>query len=626
MTRYSFDKNRVEAEKLFALEQLLNEVFGPDQIIIRSTKLEILDMIGSDDPEQRLSALEKIVFYDAGYVGDGTTEERIDTLMAEIGEMIARRSIEDRLEKMITDKMQEKQDDYYREIKLQVLKEQSGPENAETGKKLDHIRKLSARRLGGNALDRLRPSGLREIVGQDRAVSALLGKLASPYPQHVIVYGPPGVGKTSAARLVLEEAKKIASSAFGADAPFVEVDGTTLRWDPRETTNPLLGSVHDPIYQGAKRDLAETGIPEPKPGLVSEAGGGVLFIDEIGEMDPILLNKLLKVLEDKKVTFESSYYDPADPMVPEYIRVMFEEGLPADFILIGATTRDASELNPALRSRCGEVYFDPLSPEDIVAILHDAAGRLGIRLDDDAAELIAEYTVDGRKAVNILADAFGLLTYNQRDHKTKRRTIKRKMVEEVLRNARMIPYSRDLPKGASSAVGKINGLGVCGFLGSVLEIEAVTFPAKEPGKGQIRFNETAGSMAKDSVFNASSVYRLLTGEDLSDYDVHVNIVGGGNIDGPSAGLAVFLAIYSSLKELPIPQDLAVTGEISVRGKVCPVGGIAEKLYGAARSGLGRVFLPRENENEIPQGMKLLKVRSFENVADVVSALFEKEIS
>ena len=626
MTRYSFDKTRVEAEKLFALEQLLNEVFGPDQIIIRSTKLEILDLIGSDDPEQRLAALEKIVFYDAGYVGSGTTEERIDTLMAEIGEMIARRSIEDRLEKMITDKMQEKQDDYYREIKLQVLKEQSGPENVETGKKLDHIRKLSARRLGGNALDRLRPSGLREIVGQDRAVNALLGKLASPYPQHVIVYGPPGVGKTSAARLVLEEAKKIASSAFGADAPFVEVDGTTLRWDPRETTNPLLGSVHDPIYQGAKRDLAETGIPEPKPGLVSEAGGGVLFIDEIGEMDPILLNKLLKVLEDKKVTFESSYYDPADPMVPEYIRVMFEEGLPADFILIGATTREASELNPALRSRCGEVYFDPLSPEDIVTILHDAAGRLGIRLDDDAAELIAEYTVDGRKAVNILADAFGLMTYNQRDHKTKRRTIKRKMVEEVLRNARMIPYSRDLPKGASSAVGKINGLGVCGFLGSVLEIEAVTFPAKEPGKGQIRFNETAGSMAKDSVFNASSVYRLLTGEDLSDYDVHVNIVGGGNIDGPSAGLAVFLAIYSSLKELPLPQDLAVTGEISVRGKVCPVGGIAEKLYGAARSGLGRVFLPKENENEIPQGMKSLKVRSFENVADVVSALFDKEIS
>ncbi len=626
MSQHISDKNQAEAGKLFALEALLNDVFGPDQIIIRSTKLEILDLIGSADPEQRLSALEKIVFYDAGYTGSGTMEQRIDALMAEIGDMIARRNMEDRLEKMITDKMQEKQDDYYREIKLQVLKEQSGPENAETDKKLRYIQTLSKRRLGGNALDRLRPSSLSEIVGQDRAVSALLAKLASPYPQHVIVYGPPGVGKTSAARLVLEEAKKMASSAFGADAPFVEVDGTTLRWDPRETTNPLLGSVHDPIYQGAKRDLAETGIPEPKPGLVSEASGGVLFIDEIGEMDPILLNKLLKVLEDKKVTFESSYYDPADKMVPEYIRIMFEQGLPADFILIGATTRESAELNPALRSRCGEVYFDPLSPEDVVSILHDAAARLGIKVEDDAANLIAEYTVDGRKAVNILSDAVGLLTYRQRELKTKRKTIKRKMVEEVLRNARMTPYRREKSKDTPMAVGKINGLGVYGFLGSVLEIEAVTFPAKEAGKGHIRFNETAGSMAKDSVFNASSVYRLLTGEDLSDYDIHVNIVGGGNIDGPSAGLAVFLAIYSSLKELPIPQDLAVTGEISLRGKVCPVGGISEKLYGASRAGLNRVFLPEENESEIPQEIKGLKIRSFAHVSNVVSALFGKEIN
>jgi ATP-dependent Lon protease len=101
----------------------------------------------------------------------------------------------------------------------------------------------------------------------------------------------------------LEEAKKLQFTPFKEEASFVEVDGTTLRWDPREVTNPLLGSVHDPIYQGARRDLAEGGVPEPKLGLVTEAHGGVLFIDEIGEMDPMLQNKLLKVLEDKRVSF-----------------------------------------------------------------------------------------------------------------------------------------------------------------------------------------------------------------------------------------------------------------------------------------------------------------------------------
>jgi len=91
-------------------------------------------------------------------------------------------------------------------------------------------------------------------------------------------------------------------------------------------TNPLLGSVHDPIYQGAKRDLADSAVPEPKLGLVTEAHGGILFIDEIGELDLLLQNKLLKVLEDKRVRFDSSYYDPSDPNVPKYIKKLFEEG------------------------------------------------------------------------------------------------------------------------------------------------------------------------------------------------------------------------------------------------------------------------------------------------------------
>ena len=116
---------------------------------------------------------------------------------------------------------------------------------------------------------------------------------------------------------------------------------------------------------------------------------------------------------------------------------------------------------------------------------------------------------------------------------------------ETIQISRLSPYVT-VKASDESELGKIFGLGVSGFVGSVLEIEAVCFPAAEKGKGRLRFNETAGSMTKDSVFNAASVVRLITGMDISDYDVHVNVIGGGKIDGPSAGVAITLAVISYL--------------------------------------------------------------------------------
>ncbi len=121
-------------------------------------------------------------------------------------------------------------------------------------------------------------------------------------------------------------------------------------------------------------------------------------------------------------------------------------------------------------------------------------------------------------------------------------------------------------------------------LGSIIEIEAVAFPASQAKKGTIRFNDTAGTMAKDSVFNATSVLRATTGVDIADFDLHINVVGGGNIDGPSAGLAIFLALYSAVTKTPLPQDVAMTGELSIQGKVRAVGGIVEKTLRGAPGG------------------------------------------
>ena len=516
---------------------------------------------------------------------------------------------------------------------------------------------------------------------------------------------------------MLEAAKKRAVSPFGESAPFVETDGTTLRWDPRDMTNPLLGSVHDPIYQGAQKSLADSGVPEPKPGLVTEAHGGILFIDEIGEMDEMLQNKLLKVLEDKRAYFESAYYDPDDKRVPPYIKKLFEEGAPADFVLIGATTRDADHINPALRSRCAEIYFEPLTPAHILRIVENAARRLHVTLGEGVAELISEYTIEGRKAINILADAYSLAVNRLTDPEIEEivsretnsadegigggrvsglqkkqglkmaapdtapakpesgETVSRETIEdegdskqglksdaadavpdtivssgavsretiggnsealralsvvvtkddiyEVVQVSRLYPFGR---KKASDtpAVGRVFGLGVAGFLGSIIEIEAVAFPAAEKGKGTVRFNETAGSMAKDSVFNAAAVMRRLTGRDLHDYDIHVNVIGGGNIDGPSAGTAILTAIVSAVTGAPIRQDVAVTGEISLQGEIKPVGGVFEKAYGARQAGITTLIIPWENEKDIPEEHLGLDIRRLKHAEEAFDVLFAND--
>jgi ATP-dependent Lon protease len=128
-------------------------------------------------------------------------------------------------------------------------------------------------------------------------------------------------------------------------------------------------------------------------------------------------------------------------------------------------------------------------------------------------------------------------------------------------------------------------------------------------------------MAKDSVFNAASVIRRLTGENLSDYDIHVNIVGGGNIDGPSAGAAIVCVIMSAIKQKPIRQDIAVTGEISVRGRIKPVGGVFEKIYGAKQAGITKVVIPYENLEDVPGDTDGIEIIAAADIEQVIQAVF-----
>ena len=610
-----------------ALYEVLATTLGTDKMVLRAGKLNALKLMRSSLLPERILALQRLVFEDPTLERlpqPGKYREVIAEIEDGLADLVAQRSVEDKIDSKVSLKMAERHQEYLKDLKLEAIREDGGPETPATKKKLDDLVALDGRRLAASALQLLRPAVLADVVGQQSAIASLLAKISSPFPQHVILYGPPGVGKTTVARLALEVAKTRGYTPFAADAPFVEASGATLRWDPRETTNPLLGSVHDPIYQGSRREFAEGGIPEPKLGLVTKAHGGVLFIDELGEMDGILQTKLLKVLEDKRFTFESSYYDPGDPAVPAYVKKLFEDGAPADFVLIGATTRDPSEIDPAIRSRCAEVYFEPLTESQVRAIVVGAAKRLGVKLARNVPPTIASYTIEGRKAVQILADAHGHALYREYSATGARKTspvvtIVENDVTTVVQTGRLVPHTPVRAKRGKT-IGKTLGLGVAHHVGSLIEFEALAFPAHEPRKGSTRFNDTAGSMAKDSVFNAYSVIRTIANVDPLDFDVHVNVVGGGNIDGPSAGLAIFLASYSAITKTPLPQDVAMTGELSIAGHIRPVGGIVEKLYAARQAGMRMMLVPRENARDIDAKIDDIEVVFVAKVEDAFEAL------
>ena len=287
-------------------------------------------------------------------------------------------------------------------------------ENDESKNKAENLNRMRHISLSKPLSEQTRPNGIEEIVGQDNGIRLLKAALCGSNPQHIIIYGPPGVGKTAAARVALDEAKKSEGTPFAKNAPFIEADATIMRYDERSIADPLIGSVHDPIYQGAGA-YGNIGIPEPKEGAVSKAHGGVLFIDEIGELQHMQMNRLLKVLEDRKVIFESSYYSSSNKKIPTYIHDIFQNGMPADFRLIGATTRTPEEIPEAIRSRCVEVYFNALTREDIEKILTNSAKKAGIQTDDGVVELISLYSSSGRDAIKILQTVTNTVRMENRD-------------------------------------------------------------------------------------------------------------------------------------------------------------------------------------------------------------------
>ncbi|NRT77006.1 ATP-dependent protease LonB [Clostridium beijerinckii] len=501
----------------------------------------------------------------------------------------------------------------------------------ENTKELNNLNRLRQISLSKPLTEKSRPSSFDEVIGQEKGIKALKAALCGPNPQHVIIYGPPGVGKTAAARLVLEEARKSKLSPFTEKSKFVELDATTLRFDERGIADPLIGSVHDPIYQGAG-SLGIAGIPQPKAGAVTKAHGGVLFLDEIGELHPIELNKLLKVLEDRKVFLDSSYYSSEDANMPKYIKEVFDNGLPADFRLIGATTRAPHEIIPAIRSRCVEIFFRALLPEEIEKIAENCVDKVGLQISKDGVEEVSKYCTNGREVINLIQLASGIAINEDRSE------ITLDDIKWVLENGQYNKIiSNKIP--SQSRVGVVNGLAVYGAnIGMLMPLE-VSCKKVTGRRGELKItgiveeeeitNNNKKIKMKSTAF--ASVQNVLTVLDnLFDlstdrYDIHVNISGGIPVDGPSAGISIATAIYSAITKQKINRFVAMTGEISILGSVKAIGGVKAKISAAFKAGAKKVIIPQENYDESLHEICEIEIIPVTNFKEVIKLAIEEDI-
>ncbi|CUO93558.1 ATP-dependent protease LonB [Clostridium sp. NSJ-49] len=494
----------------------------------------------------------------------------------------------------------------------------------ENKKEMDKLLKLRSIKLTEPLTEKSRPKEFEEIIGQEEGIKALQAAICGPNPQHVIIYGPPGVGKTAAARLVLDKAKKQANSPFRSEAKFVEIDATTIRFDERGIADPLIGSVHDPIYQGAG-SLGIAGIPQPKPGAVTKAHGGILFIDEIGELHPIELNKLLKVLEDRKVFLDSAYYSSEDSNMPTYIREIFENGLPADFRLIGATTRSPEEIIPAIRSRCVEIFFRSLHTDEIKKIAENSINKIGLTVSDKGLDIISRYCSNGREVVNLIQLCSGIAINDNRSE------ISEDDIKWVIENGQYSEIPDVKLKENHNRIGVVNGLAVYGAnIGMIMSLEA-TAKKITNRKGEIKISGIIEeeeitsnnrkikrkSTAYSSVHNVLTALNNVFNINSDSYDLHINIPGGVPVDGPSAGITIATAIYSCIMKEPVDNMIAMTGEITLLGDVKPIGGVSAKILAAKKAGATKVIIPEENWSDSFENYEGIEIVPVKNIKEVI---------
>jgi Lon-like ATP-dependent protease len=274
-----------------------------------------------------------------------------------------------------------------------------------------------------------------------------------------------------------------------------------------------------------------------------------------------------------------------------------------------------------------------LDEDEMAQIALGAAKKADVAMEEGCAETVGRYSANGRDAVNIVQMAAGLAVSQGRSG------ITLEDVEWVLNNGNYAPSHRvRVPK--RPAVGVVNGMAICGpQQGAVMAIEIIADKAAAgAGKlmltGVLEEEEIGGeghkvrmkSAVRSSVENVCTMLHAAVGIETADYNIHINFPGGIPVDGPSAGLAIACGLYSAVHGFKVDNLLALTGEVSIRGDIYPVGGVPAKLKAAQAAGARRAFIPASNwqQNFEKLGLKVIPVRHFFDILNENGAYMADE--
>lgn len=249
--------------------------------------------------------------------------------------------------------------------------------------------------------EKIKPKFIRDIVGQDRGLSLLQEILYKSKPQHILIYGPQGVGKRIATRLVFQRARVRRNSFFDDQSIILELEASSLYSDGIKSQEVLGGVVKYLTFKNTDNH-APIRIGQIKPGAVIKAHRGILFIEGIDQLQASDMNWLLEVLESNKVFFKDIDHDLSDKHRPEYIDKIFRDGLTSDFILVATTSKKPDDLPECLRSVCVEIFFDFLTPEEIASIIRDTCRRANLQIREKEIDKIKKYIDSGEECRNLI--------------------------------------------------------------------------------------------------------------------------------------------------------------------------------------------------------------------------------